>query len=1158
MFFDKPFKSPFTMKLVSPFEPSEGGLVLSGTATFIGAGEAHAAGAFVGAPYSDNTIIALYNGDGPHPEVPDPGSLYFLRYNADTQEYDMAFDAGSIITSQYFAMGLSADGNYAAIASNGLFCVINVAQQTIHDFTAELPNDALNFPVFSPDNSTIVMSSYKDSDGVATGNYLFAFSRVNGSLLQEEIGGLPGSSPGPVTYSPDGSTIAWHYSNPDGRSLVAIVNADDWTVIEEDILSVVGEESSSALSTPNAISRDGTKIVIPCIVDRLAEPVTYTVAVFSTSDLSRYDITGSDLADLSDLVHPDYGLMDLVALPGGKYAFSYIDASDETGRIGIYNLSDFSLVHTVTCPEGVIPNGIAADIAGKRIFFVDANGTADPGYYGIDLMAEDAPLVFNISLDDSYYYGFRASSVVDTYVTLEGTAAFAGAGVAEAAGSFAPAGGGGGGSFALFGVGTGQTGNLLQYKPMQFSPVVMDSHTSFTSLSVYSGTVAAAGIKADGTIWAQGLGYSALVNVTAASSPAQIGSATNWTQVSVGSSSQMLALNSSGELFYLGVANGSAVVASNLTQIGTDSWTQVAAMLGGGHAIRDGKLYGWAASNANGQIGDNTAIAKSSPVQVGVATDWTYVSRANNGHCAGIHGGGLYCWGLGTTGQLGNGGALTKSSPVQVGTLTNWSKVGCGASFTVAMKTDGTLWSFGLGTSGQLGDGTAVTKSSPVQVGTETDWADFAVGPNATCVIAKKSNGTVYTWGANTGGQLGLGDITNRSAPTLLTVASGATLVETDTAAHYLLSSVWMGMGTLFPSHDFDHRRAPFDMSPGYESWQFVDTGGNSALNRVNMIAIKGDGTLWGCGDSTSFQLQNQTYVSNQVTDIVQIGSDTDWSHVASGDRGAMGIKTNGTLWGWGAGTGGQLGNGAVTVVSSPTQVGTLTNWAKVYMADEMNLTYAIKIDGSLWAWGNATNGQLGDGTAVAKSSPVQILTGVSVAMAALGNTNAYNNGACVTTDGKLYTWGSAASGALGNGTTTPNVSVPTQVGTLTDWAHVAIGSLTMMAVKTDGTLWGWGSNSLKDFGNGNSTPTSSPIQVGTETNWVAVFHGPGQGSNGTPAFCGLKEDGTLWAWGNNTTGFDPSGFNRDPSSPVIIPGISGATQIAVNRVNAYAIQPPT
>ena len=117
----------------------------------------------------------------------------------------------------------------------------------------------------------------------------------------------------------------------------------------------------------------------------------------------------------------------------------------------------------------------------------------------------------------------------------------------------------------------------------------------------------------------------------------------------------------------------------------------------------------------------------------------------------------LWSWGANNFGQLGLGNTTSRSSPVQVGTLTNWAEVSVGYGNVLAVKTDGTLWSWGFGLYGALGQGNTTNRSSPVQVGALTDWAEAKISNRLFSTLAVKSNGTLWAWGGNGYGELGLG-----------------------------------------------------------------------------------------------------------------------------------------------------------------------------------------------------------------------------------------------------------------------------------------------------------------------------------------------------------------------------------------------------------------
>jgi len=222
-----------------------------------------------------------------------------------------------------------------------------------------------------------------------------------------------------------------------------------------------------------------------------------------------------------------------------------------------------------------------------------------------------------------------------------------------------------------------------------------------------------------------------------------------------------------GNNVYGQLGDGTTTRSISPQQIGAlTDWASVAS----GHIFMlalktDGTIWSIGGSNTVGQLADGTTISKSSPIQIGALTNWISIA-SGGGHGAAINSSGaLWMWGSNTDGQLADGTLDSKSSPIQVGSLTDWKQVSCGQLYTLALKLDGTLWSWGYNNGGQLGDATSVGKSSPVQIGSSTDWASCEAGQYHAAAI--KTDGTLWTWGANNYGQLGLGSVltANYSSP---------------------------------------------------------------------------------------------------------------------------------------------------------------------------------------------------------------------------------------------------------------------------------------------------------------------------------------------------------------------------------------------------------
>ncbi|MCL2503899.1 MAG: cell wall-binding repeat-containing protein [Coriobacteriia bacterium] len=243
------------------------------------------------------------------------------------------------------------------------------------------------------------------------------------------------------------------------------------------------------------------------------------------------------------------------------------------------------------------------------------------------------------------------------------------------------------------------------------------------------------------------------------------------------------------------------------------------------------------------------------------------------------------------------------------------------------------------------------------------------------------------------------------------------------------------------------------------------------------------------------------------------------WEMVSAGFEHSLALKSDGTLWAWGLNSDGQLGDGMTTGKNAPVRIGTGTDWAVVGTGNRHSL--AIKSDGTLWAWGRNDNGQLGDGTTVNKSAPVQV--GADTDWAAVDG--GHRHSLALKSDGTLWAWGFNNRGQLGDGTTADR-NAPVQVGADTDWAAVGTGNTHSLAFKSDGTLWAWGSNDSGQLGDGTTADKSAPVQVGTGTDWKAV-------GGGDFHSLAIKADGSLWAWGRNGSGQLGDGTTTGRNVPV-------------------------
>ena len=239
-------------------------------------------------------------------------------------------------------------------------------------------------------------------------------------------------------------------------------------------------------------------------------------------------------------------------------------------------------------------------------------------------------------------------------------------------------------------------------------------------------------------------------------------------------------------------------------------------------------------------------------------------------------------------------------------------------------------------------------------------------------------------------------------------------------------------------------------------------------------------------------------------------------------------------MWAWGKNTFGNVGDGTTIDKSSPVQIGALTTWSIINTNEWFSA--AIKTDGTLWTWGRNYKGALGLGDETNRSSPVQV-----GALTTWSRIEGSREGQflAIKTDGTLWGWGLNTNGRLGLGNTT-YYSSPKQIGALTNWVYSSIKLSNAVALKSDGTLWVWGQNYKGALGLGDETNRSSPVQVGALTTWSKVAAGSFQGT-------AIKTDGTLWTWGRNYGGKlglgDADTIHR--SSPVQVGALTTWTNIS-------------
>ncbi|MCL2438614.1 MAG: Ig-like domain-containing protein [Coriobacteriia bacterium] len=691
-------------------------------------------------------------------------------------------------------------------------------------------------------------------------------------------------------------------------------------------------------------------------------------------------------------------------------------------------------------------------------------------------------------------------------------------------------------------------------------------------------------------------------------------------------------------------------------------WTDVTAGYSHTLAIRnDGSLWAWGYNN-NGQLGLSDTISRNVPTRVnatdssGNPIEWKTVNSEYRSTLALCVDGTLWSWGYNSSYQLGLGHSDQITVPTLVCEDYEWIAIAQGYRSGFAIRADETLWAWGRNSEGQLGLGDTTPRTVPTQViatgaGAPTAWKEVYSDYNSTLALCE--DGTLWTWGDNKNGQLGLGDRNQRIAPTL--VSSASSIPSTDISGDY-----WIAV------------------SMGYE----------------NSFGIRDDGTLWAWGLNNSGQLGlgDNNYRTRPTLVSLEGIEDEGWTVVAAGVAHTLAARDDGSLWTWGQNNYGQLGkavttsggqsaldgyspwrvapalmptsssnafvpniattphngvanvtatqetvtvhfnrpmrteaefrgvitidNGArvnvtagtwtdsargantvftapLTLVSSDTlhtarvagfvddflgwkptnemhpHTWTFTTGEIVIPLDSIEIatssgaagtghTIALQADGSLWAWGANDSGQLGLGDTNPRTVPALISEAGVSGNRWISVVTGTDHTVALRDNGTLYAWGLGDGGRLGTGNAT-NQLTPTAIDAAgvsgASWVEVAAGSGHTMALRDNGTLYAWGLGGSGRLGTGNVANQSSPTAVSTAgvsgAEWTTI-------SAGNVQSFAIRDNGTLWAWGANGSGRLGLGLNdvaaRNTPTAVSTAGVSGAEWTTISAGDTHTV----
>lgn len=733
-----------------------------------------------------------------------------------------------------------------------------------------------------------------------------------------------------------------------------------------------------------------------------------------------------------------------------------------------------------------------------RSCVVDGGGLAGPWY-----TPEGSP---HIAIDTS-------TPPAGTFGTRQVSAGCDNTGVVLADGTAWMAGDG-----ALGQLGNGTTsGTSATPVQVRMAPAGAEPLTDVRSLSV--GCDFAVAVRADGTVWAWGSNATSQLGAAAATTCGATPCSPWATQVD----------------------------AANVTGI-----KEVAAGAGFALALRaDGRVMGWG-DNAVGQLGRGSTSAATATAgfvrdTAGTADLMGVVSiGAGNGFAvASDVDGAAWAWGSNGDDRLGAGLTTGTSYPTArrvlsaaATPLTRVKQAAAGSAHALALRDDGTLWGWGQNTSGQVGVnavGASVPYASAVRDSGGTTMTRFAdLAPGARHNLALRADGTVWAWGESSAGQLGR-----------------ATTVGGSCA----------GACEAYPRPITDS--AGVDLTVDGSMFKSIAAGDSHS------VSLRAAGRAWAWGSDVDGQLARGAAVGSSTSLVAtEFSTGAGVIHVSARDFGGAVVIADGTVRSWGDGAFGQLGNGEAHGQTPRLQ--TVEVSAGVPLADVVSLgsgalaSYALRADGTVWAWGEGADGRLGNNGTSDRLRAVQVraaaaTTDSGTPLVDVLQVAGHDEGAvAVDSAGQAWTWGENESGELADGTCCSDrsyaaparVSAGTPLDRVVSIGGAAVDGDEAYAVRSDGTAWAWGANDDGQLGQGSnvgpqtcgSAPCSTyALQVrGTSTPTALTGVAQITAADGTGYV--RKADGTVWSWGEGALGALGNNGTSDRSYPVQVRSTSGST----------------
>jgi alpha-tubulin suppressor-like RCC1 family protein len=475
-------------------------------------------------------------------------------------------------------------------------------------------------------------------------------------------------------------------------------------------------------------------------------------------------------------------------------------------------------------------------------------------------------------------------------------------------------------------------------------------------------------------------------------------------------------------------------------------------------------------------------------------------------------------WGNNSNGQLGDNSIIQRNTPVSVaGAVKTFCQISAGIVNTMAIDKNGRVWTWGNNQFGQLGDNSTTPRRTPVSVlGAVKTFCKISTVSFLTMAIDK--NGRAWGWGYNIYGQLGNNSTTSQRTPvsvlgavkTFCQISAGGVSGVGYVIAIDKNGRAWAwgyNANGQLGDNSVTSRLTPVSVLGAVKTFCQISAGEGF---QSHTMAIDKNGSAWGWGFNSTGQLGDNS-ITSRLTPVSVAGAVKTFCQISAGGTHTMAIDKNGRAWGWGNNGQGRLGDNSITSRRTPVSVaGAVKTFCKISAGT--NHTIAIDKDGRAWAWGSDSNGQLGLG--IITITPFSVQGAVKTFCHI---TAGFENTLAIDKNGRAWGWGSDTNGKLGINSTAniPQTTPVSVAGAVKTFCHISAGYIYTMAIDKNGRAWGWGSNPDGNIGNNTALTTHyTPISVlGAVKTFCKISAGF---DNYTMA---IDQYGQAWGWGRQNQG---------------------------------------